>query len=395
MGLKIIIVGAGIGGLTAALCLARSGHHVCLLEQAAEFKEVGAGIQCGANALHVFEHLDLLQTLKPLAVAPQRVEFKDYKTGRVLYEMPLGANYESRFHHPYWNLHRADLVSTLVSEVQLSERIDLHLNTEFRSYCESGQGIKVDTSQGQFEAQLLIGADGIRSKIRRQMQAEYTPRFTGNVAWRAIIAVDKLPQNWMPTIVSNFAGPKKHAVLYYLRAKQLVNLVAVVENSKWHDDSWMASAPIDELRDDFSGWHKTVGTFIDAIESTSCYRWALHDHLPLKSWTDSAVVLIGDAAHASLPFMAAGGAMAIEDARVLDRALLANNNIQDALKCYQATRLPRTSKIQSLSRKAGAVYHFRNRLIRQAAFTGMRVMAKKNESLLPSYNANTVKLSEF
>lgn len=390
--MKIIIAGAGIGGLTSALCLAHAGHEVCLIEQSAEFKEVGAGLQCGANALHVFDHLGILETLGPLAVEPQRVEFKDYKTGSVLYQMSLGTDYVNRFKHPYWNLHRADLLSALVGKAQASDAIDIHLDTKFESYSESKQCIKVNTSQGAFEAELLIGADGIRSSVRKQMQSKLSPRFTGKVAWRAVVAAEKLPKDWMPTIVSNFAGPRKHAVLYYLRDKQLANLVGVVENSNLQQDSWMSSAPIEELHRDFSNWHKTVSNFIDAIEPDACFRWALYDHLPLKSWHTSRVVLIGDAAHASLPFMAAGAAMAIEDARVLDRALEANDNLEAALSCYQATRFARTSKIQNLSRKAGSVYHFQSKLMRQAAFTGMKLIAKKNEALLPAYNANKVSL---
>ena len=148
------------------------------------------------------------------------------------------------------------------------------------------------------------------------------------------------------------------------------------------------------IRDSFYGWHKTVGDFIAEIEPQQCYRWALHDHQPLKSWHSDRVVLMGDAAHASLPFMAASGAMAIEDARVLDRALMAHTNVEHALSSYQASRLPRTSQIQSLSRKAGSLYHFDNKFMRHAAFMSLRLMSGKSESLLPSYNANTVVLSK-
>ncbi len=392
--MKILIAGAGIGGLTAALCLARSGHEICVLEQAVEFKEVGAGIQCGANALHVFEHLDLLTKLTPFAVAPERVEFKDYKSGSVLYEMPLGHDYKNRFVHPYWNLHRADVLSVLVDAISACDRVEVHLATKFDSYLETNKGVRVKTNQGDFEAQLLIGADGIHSAVKQQMQRGHMPRFTGNVAWRAVIETRALPKDWMPTIVSNFVGPKKHAVLYYLRDKKMANLVGVVNTPEWQESSWMTRAPHADLCKDFYGWHKTVGDFIAEIEPQQCYRWALHDHQPLKSWHSDRVVLMGDAAHASLPFMAASGAMAIEDARVLDRALMAHTNVEHALSSYQASRLPRTSQIQSLSRKAGSLYHFDNKFMRHAAFMSLRLMSGKSESLLPSYNANTVVLSK-
>jgi len=391
--MKILIAGAGIGGLTTALCLARSGHEVSVLEQASEFKEVGAGIQCGANALHVFDYLGLLAALEPLSVAPERVEFKDCRSGSMLYQMPLGKYYQNRFDKPYWNLHRADLLSILLDAVQNSENIETHLGTTLEAFTETAKQINVSTNQGSFSAELLIGADGIHSKVRALMHGQHSPSFTGNLAWRAVLPVERLNESWMPTIVSNFVGPKKHAVLYYLRDKKLANLVGVVENTNWQDSSWLTAAPIEELRADFAGWHSTLTNFIDAIEPSECYRWALHDHPALDSWHTSRAVLLGDAAHASLPFMAAGGAMAIEDARVLDRALNKFRSLDDALRCYQSVRLPRTSKIQRLSRKAGSLYHFENKIMRRAAFMGMRLMANKNESLLPSYNANIVELS--
>ena len=391
--MKILIAGAGIGGLTAALCLARSGHKICVLEQSVQFREVGAGIQCGANALQVFDYLGLLPALELLSVAPERVEFKDYQTGAVLYQMPLGNTYRNRFDKPYWNLHRADILSVLRNAVQTNKNIEIHLNTKLESYSELPEQVQVNTNQGSFSGELLIGADGIHSKVRALMYGKHAPIFTGNLAWRAVVPVERLRKNWMPTIVSNFVGPKKHAVLYYLRNKELANLVGVVENSNWQDSSWMTSAPLEELHADFAGWHSTLRDFIEVIDPSECYRWALHDHKALDSWHSSRTVLLGDAAHASLPFMAAGGAMAIEDARVLDRALSKFDSLSDALACYQSTRLPRASKIQGLSRKAGSLYHFQGSFMRRAAFMGMKLMAKKNEYLLPSYNANIVKLS--
>jgi len=391
--LNVLIVGAGIGGLTTALCLTKAGHEVTVLEQASEFEEVGAGLQCGANAVRVLDYLGLMPALSKLAVEPTGVEFRDYRSGNSLYKIALGESYLDKYHAPYLHLHRFDLHSVLATKLQAMASNSVMFGAKFGSYSEYSDGVTVTLADGRkIEGDCLVAADGIRSAVRSQLLGEQRPRFTGNVAWRGVVQSDKLPSNFMDRIVSNFVGPAKHAVIYYLRDQQLVNFVGVVENSKWIDDSWTVAAPWQELKDDFGGWHETVQTLIDAMDRDQCYRWALYDHKALACWSSKRVTLLGDAAHATLPFMASGAAMAIEDARVLQRALDQEQELGAALELYQRNRLTRTTKIQNNSRQVGALYHINNSLLRRAAFAGLNLVGGSKEDFLPEYNANTVKL---
>ncbi len=399
--MKIVIVGAGIGGLSAALCLAQAGHDIIVLERSAHLSDVGAGIQCGANAIKVLESLGLSTQLARVAVRPQRVDFRDFKTGRKLHTMELGDAYEAKYGAPYLHLHRSDLLQTLLAGIRQRPNIELRTGVSVSHYSQSDYEVSVHlqtaeqtTEKGEplVKADLLVAADGIKSTIRPQLLGDSAPRFTGNVAWRGVVDTSSLPSNWMDTVVSNFVGPNKHMVLYYLRAKQLANFVGVVEDHQWTHSSWTSKASWNQLRDDFLGWHDTVDQIIQAVEKQSCYRWALFDHAPLSNWSSERVTLLGDAAHATLPFMASGAAMAIEDGRILQRSIDQAQDIPSALQLYQRNRLERTAKIQRTSAKAGKLYHFKTSLMRKAAFSGFKVLSVKQESFLPDYDANTVTL---
>ena len=403
--MNIVIIGAGIGGLTAALCLERAGHEVHIFERAPEFLDVGAGIQCGANALCVMRYLGLLDELRSLGVSPKGVEFRDYQSGKALYSMTLGESYENQYGAPYLHLHRSDLHRVLLQAFLDKCPDGLTLNAGVESYCEATESVKILLSNGtHYETQLLVGADGINSVVRKQLLGNRPAKFTGNVAWRGIVPVERLPEGWMDTVVSNFVGPNKHMVLYYLRQKRLANFVGVVENKQWTDSSWSAKAPWQELRDDFKGWHSVVNDIIDALDKDNCYRWALYDHQPLSNWSSKRVTLLGDAAHAALPFMAAGAAMAIEDGRILQRAIdqashqslnqakPSDADLAEGLQLYQRNRFERTSKIQATSARVGRLYHFKNSLMRKAAFTALKTFGAQQQAYLPDYDANTVKL---
>lgn len=391
--MKVVIAGAGIGGLTAALCLAKAGHQVQVFERAAEFLDIGAGIQCGANALHVMQYLGLSDQLAALGVNPKRVEFRDYQTGDSLHTMILGQPYHDKYGAPYLHLHRADLHRVLLDAFKQINSSVLTLGIRVESYREKANSVEVALSNGErLDADLLIGADGINSTVRGQMLGESQAKFTGNVAWRGVVPVERLPDDWMDTVVSNFVGPNKHMVMYYLRQKRLANFVGVVENKAWTNRSWSAKAPWEELNNDFKDWHPTVRSIVDAVDRDSCYRWALYDHRPINNWSSERVTLLGDAAHSTLPFMASGAAMAIEDARILQRAIDQAPSVADGLQVYQRNRFERTAKIQTTSARAGGLYHFNSRLMRKAAFTAVRALGARQEAYLPEYDANTVKL---
>ena len=388
-----LISGAGIGGLTTALCLAQAGHSVRIFEKTSAFLDIGAGIQCGANAVQVLNSLGLGDALEALAVTPERIDFNDFKTGSALHSMPLGETYQQQYGAPYWHLHRSDLHSVLLNSVMTEPTIELHLNSPVRSYKESNAAVTLTLNDGRtFSGDCLVAADGVHSVIRTQLLGDTQPRFTGHVAWRGVVPVARLPSHWMDTVVTNVVGPKKHMVLYYVRGKKLANFVGVVECPNWQDDSWVSQAPWQTLKNDFSGWPESVQNIIDAMDKNECYRWGLFNHTPFKNWSSARVTLLGDAAHSTLPFMASGAAMAIEDARIFQRSVAAQPSIPHALQCYQRNRMPRTAKIQTDSSHAGALYHFESSVMRKLAFTALKVVSAKKEAFLPSYNANTINL---
>lgn len=391
--MKIAIAGAGIGGLTAALCLAKSGHQIKIFEKVTNFADIGAGIQCGANAMHVFDYLGLAEQLERVAVSPRRIEFRDYRTGDSLHTIGLGEIYENRYGAPYLHIHRADLHSILLQEFLRLMPEGLNLGSPIESYVETASGVQFCEASGAYGgADCLLAADGVHSKLRKQIVGQTSPRFTGNVAWRGVVAVEALPKDWMDTVTSNFVGPNKHMVMYYLRNRTLANFVGVVKNQQWNNESWSAKAPWEDLKADFTGWHPCVQSIIDAVDKEQCYRWALYDHSPLDSWMSQRVALLGDAAHATLPFMASGAAMAIEDARILQRSLDSQMSVSRGLFAYQQNRLSRTAQIQRDSVRAGGLYHFKSSFMRKAAFSALKLVGNAKQNFLADYNANTVEI---
>ncbi len=389
--MRTLIVGAGIGGLCTALCLQKSGHEIQLFEQSAQITEVGGGLQLGANALRVLDYLGLLSQLEEVSVAPERVDFCSYRNGEVLHSVDLGHRYLAKYGAPYLHIHRADLQRILLQALQQTTKLEL--NARLRDYRQTDQGVNVELTDGRsFAGDCLIAADGIKSRVRASFQGQNEPVFTGNVAWRGTVPADDLPNDFMGKVVTNFVGPNKHMVVYYLRKQQLLNFVAVVEDATWSDDSWVSKAPWQKLKDDFSGWHKTVQIIVDAMQEQDCYRWALYAHKPFKPWGSERVALLGDAAHATLPFLASGAAMGIEDARVLQRALDQSNNIEEGLQLYQCNRFDRTAKIQKLSSKMAKLYHIKHPVLLKLAFNAVKLKSAVTEEFLTEYDANTVTL---
>jgi len=355
LGKKIVIAGAGIGGLCTALALAKRNFEVTVYEQSPQLAEVGAGLQLSPNAMHVLKALGVADEINARAFAPTSAVMRHYQTGKTYFTVPLGNTAAQKYGADYQHIHRADLHTVLYNACQ-KMNVSIHLGKGVQSYQQTPQNLSIQLSGLEsLEADLLIGADGIKSKVQACMLGETPAEFTGQVAWRGVVNANKLPKGLVKPNANLWVGPGKHFVSYYLRGGELVNFVAVQERGDWQKESWNEPGDINELRDTFAGWHPEVTELLNATEQ--CFLWALFDRKPLKQWSDQNVTLLGDACHPMLPFLAQGAAMAIEDSYALAHCLADEVDTQTALQTYQNMRLPRTRNIQLNARKNAALYH--------------------------------------
>ena len=364
--MRAVIVGAGIGGLTTALCLHKFGWQVRIVEKSDGIDEVGAGIQLSPNAMKVFEKLDLDREIVDAGFLPEAIEMRLGISGMRLIRSEVKRGCIRRYGSPYVHIHRADLIDVLVRAVNSRLSKDaIALNSEFEAYENEEDEVTVSCAgQKQIECDLLIGADGIHSSVRTQFLGSVRPSFTGNVAWRAVVPVESLKNSVPDPTACIWVGRRKHAVTYLLRNGELANLVAVVEQNEWTKEDWTVEGSREEALKDFEGWHPTITSILE--KSDRLYKWALFDRHPLTRWSDGRVVIIGDAAHPMLPFLAQGGAMSIEDAWALANCVSRDNSIKVSLNDFYKMRINRTTMIQKMSRKNGRLFHLRalsNRIV--------------------------------
>jgi salicylate hydroxylase len=358
--MRILIIGAGIAGLSAALALVRGGHHVSVLERADGLHEVGAGLQLGPNAMRVLAQLGVAEAVTGAGQAPAAITLRDGRTARNILTVPLGDAALRRWGARYVTLHRADLIAILGNALEAAqpgalvtgctaERIDADAAT-------------VTTADGQQRsADLIIGADGIHSQVRAHLFGAETARFTGHVAWRALIAVDINDPASPPAGVGAWLGPRRHAVTYRVRPG-LINFVGVTEQSDWREEGWNLPGDPDRLRAEFAGWGAITPLLARA---DGAMRWGLHDRKPMRAWHRGRAVLIGDACHPMLPFLAQGAAMGIEDGFALAQLLPLQGDgagIEAALARFFALRQPRTARVQATARANGVDFHEGNPL---------------------------------
>jgi 2-polyprenyl-6-methoxyphenol hydroxylase-like FAD-dependent oxidoreductase len=341
----VIVVGAGIGGLTCALALLRRGIEVEVYEQAPQLGEIGAGVQLSANGTRVLHALGLERGLADWAVRPHAKEIRHWKSGRTWKLFDLGVVSEERYGAPYIFIHRGDLHRLLVEAVRAVAPQAISLQARCVGVEQDAGGVTLLLADGRrVRGRLLIGADGVHSAVRESVFGAGRPEFTGCMAWRGVIAVERLPGGRMPLAGTNWIGPGRHVVHYPLRRGELLNFVGVVERGDWQIESWTAQGTQGECCADFAGWHPDVQALIEAIETP--FKWALMARSAMTRWSEGRVTLIGDACHAALPFLAQGAAMAIEDAFVLAAALAAHGEDQaTALARYEAARIPRTTRV--------------------------------------------------
>ncbi|GAC28119.1 FAD-dependent monooxygenase [Brumicola pallidula] len=355
MSKKIVIAGAGIGGLCAALALAKRKFDVVVYEQSRQLGEVGAGLQLSPNAMHVLKALGIADEVKAKAFCPDSAVMRHYRTGKPYFTVPLGDNATQKYGANYLHIHRADLHAALHNAC-INMNVSIHLGHAIQSYQQTLKNLTIQLDNNEsIIADLLIGADGIKSNVQACMLGQTAAEFTRQVAWRGVVEANKLPKELIKPNANLWVGPGKHFVSYFLRGGDLVNFVAVQERTDWQKESWNEPGDITELRETFVDWHPEVTELLKATEH--CFLWALFDRKPLKQWSDRNVALLGDACHPMLPFLAQGAAMAIEDSYALAHCLAADTNTQAALQTYQNIRLPRTRNIQLNARKNAALYH--------------------------------------
>lgn len=370
--MKVVIAGAGIGGLSAAIALAKAGFQVEVIERAPELREVGAGLQMSPNAMKGLEALGVAEAVNAVSSEPGALEMRIGKTGAKVFSIPMGEAARQRYGAPYLHIHRADLLEILRRGAEFAD-VRIRLGARVAAYVHEGAGVKVGLDTGAIiEADLLVGADGSRSAVRKQMLGQDQAHFTGAVAWRTTVPSDVAPD--LPHAAIVWAGPGKHAVTYRIRRGELINFVGVVETERWRGESWDQPGDAVDLARNFGGWAPPIPDIIAA--AGPCNVWALFDRNPLPRWSDGRVTLLGDACHAMPPFQAQGAAMAIEDAVVLARCLEAEGVSDASLKTYEKLRKPRTSKVQASARNNMGVFH-RSNIVTQAATYGPLKLADR------------------
>ena len=390
---KILIAGAGIGGLTAASCLMKAGYDVEVYEQAPELSEIGAGIQLSANAMHVLNSLGLGKAIAELSVRPGAYVFRLHDSGEIIGQFPLADEHERLNGAPYNQLHRADLHDLLAAKSRDFNKDVVRLNRRVAGFEESDAGVELFFADGsRARGDLLIGADGVKSAVRAQIAGADHATYTGDAAWRLTLPTDQLPGNFMGEVMSVWMGPGRHVVCYYLRGGALLNFVGLVETEDISEESWTAKFPWERLKADFAGWHENIQSVIDRADKDSCFRWSLYYRPPIETWSTRSATLLGDAVHATLPYLAQGAAMAIEDAAVLTRALQSTNVVADALQLYERNRIDRTSRIVKGSDANRTLFHMRDQEKLRQAFAARDEGADRN-AWLYSYNPLTVALT--
>jgi salicylate hydroxylase len=350
----VLIAGGGIGGLALALALSQAGRRAVVLERRAQFETEGAGIQLGPNGVRVLRRLGIADALRGNAGEPECIAVHDGRSGRALARLPLGAWLAARHGAPYWAVHRGDLHAALLAAVAGDARVELRTGCEVVSATQADDGVQATCASGEMVAgSMLVGADGLWSSVRRTIAPQAQPVFVGTTATRAVIAAAAAGP-LATSVVGLWLTPGVHVVHYPVRQGRDVAVV-VIAAEPWQGRDWSAPADAALLHARLAGFHPTLADVLGAVRDWR--KWALHRLSPLPAWTQGRVTLLGDAAHPMLPYLAQGGAMALEDAVVLADALVQHANAPDGLSAYERLRRPRATRVQALSLRNGRIYH--------------------------------------
>lgn len=354
----VLIIGAGIGGLTAALALQRQGDTVRVFERAPVLGEVGAGLTVGPNMMQGLAWLGLAPAVLATACIPAHGGVLDLATGTMLVANARGPAPERRYGQPYLQVHRADLHGILADAVRRRDPSALVLDHTLTGLEQDDGGARACFSNGNtFAGDFLVGADGSRSAVRELLFPGRPPRFTGYVAWRGLVPMERLPALDLTPDSAILIAPGRSFARYRVRRGELLNYAAFVDEGDWTEESWSLPAEPGELLARLPGSHADVAAIVNQTPPGQCYRWGLFDRDPLPRWSVGRVTLLGDAAHPMLPFLGQGAAMAVEDAVVLARCLQARPGTPAALALYEDTRRARTALVLEASRGAVRRFH--------------------------------------
>ncbi len=352
--LNVLIVGAGLGGLATALALQRRGIRVSIYEQARKLEEVGAGLALASNATLILKALGLGSVLDDLGVVPEHGAVKHYRTGRTLVDIPRGATQIERFGAAYCQILRSDLHEALTAAVRSVDRDCLHLGCALLDFGQDESGVTALFANGvTARGDVLIGADGIRSTVRARLFGVEDPRYTGYVAWRGLVPMERLTAAMVVPDTAVWIGPGHFLTRYKVRRGTLLNYIAIARTRSWVEESWSVPSTVEALLSEFREFEPTARSILMATPPDQCFKWGIFDRDPLPAWTTGRVTLLGDAAHPTTPFLGQGAAMALEDAMVLARAIEAAGSVSEALGRYEQARVSRANGVLLASRDNG------------------------------------------
>ena len=345
---RVVIIGAGIGGLAAALALIRQGVGVDVYEQAPELRELGAGVQISSNGTRVLHALGLGEAAERLGVVVAGKEIRLWSTGQTWKLFDLGAISVERYGFPYMMFHRGDLHAMLLDAIRRERPDAIHLNRKCVGLTQNADSVTIEFERGEkVTAPLVIGADGVQSRVRFAAFGADQPEFTGIIAWRILVPRERVPEGIRMNVGTNWVGPGGHVVHYPVRGGQLLNFVGLLERDDWRVESWTVQGSKDEFANDFRNWHSDIHDAIRAGDTP--YKWALFARPPMPTWTKGRVTLLGDACHSMLPMLAQGAVMALEDGLVLGRCVKEYGVEPAALQAYEAARRERANRCVAAS----------------------------------------------